>query len=87
MLVVELIFASLESFCMDEMLKKKKTYYWVPAEFRKQKLLFHNISDTMCYETVFGGKQKHEFKHVVSRAGGEGDKYVAASGKNIPGQI
>jgi len=41
----------------------------------------------MCYETVFGGKQKHEFKHVVSRAGGEGDKYVAASGKNIPGQI
>lgn len=57
------------------------------SESRKQKLLFHNISDVMCYETVFGGKQKHEFKHVVSKAGGAGDSYVAASGKNIPGQI
>ncbi len=36
-------------------------------------MLFHNISDVMCYETEFGEKQKQEFKHVVSRAGGEGD--------------
>lgn len=71
--------------CLVE--RKKTTYCWVLAEMRKQKLLFHNISDMMCYETVFGGKQKHEFKHVVSRAWGEGDSYVAASGKNIPGQI
>ncbi len=43
------------------------------TNIRKQKMLFHNISDVMCYETEFGEKQKHKFKHVVSRAGGEGD--------------
>jgi len=69
------------------LVERKKKYCCVLAKMRKQKLLFHNISDMMCYETVFGGKQKHEFKHVVSRAWGEGDSYVAASGKNIPGQV
>lgn len=94
MLVVDLISFSY----MDEMTERKKIikkrqthkYCWVLEIVHKYQKAETAISQHLRCDALWnwdGGKQKHKFKHVVSRAGEEGDSYVASSGKNIPGQI